>query len=122
VEAIVKHPYPLFFAYYPLEMFTYELRREERLETLLPAKLYKDDGSHTVHGTITDISNGGCRLIIESEALMHGFNTQTMHLSYPNPAAGCDAIRFVRVCSRRKHGKKSIALGLEFIEAMAKSA
>src|SRR5687767_9831226 len=38
VEAIVKHPYPLFFAYFPLEIFTYELRREERLETLLPAR------------------------------------------------------------------------------------
>jgi c-di-GMP-binding flagellar brake protein YcgR len=122
VEAIVKHPYPLFFAYFPLQMFTYELRREERLETLLPAKLYKDDGSHTVSGTITDISNGGCRLMLENAALLDGFNTQTLHLSYPNPAQGTDTVRFVRVCSRRKHGKKSLAVGLEFIEALAKTA
>lgn len=122
VEAIVKHPYPLFFAYYPIEMFTYELRREERIETLLPAKLYKEDGSHTIEGTITDISNGGCRLIIESEALLNNFNGPTMHLSYPNPATGGDTVKYVRLCSRRKHGKKSMALGLEFIEAMAKTA
>jgi hypothetical protein len=121
VEAIVKHPYPLFFIYYPLEIFRYELRREERLETLLPAKLYKDDGTHTVEGKITDISNGGCRVIIEDEAQLAGFNTLTMHLSYPDPARGCDTIKFVRLCSRRKYGKKSMALGLEFIEKLAQT-
>lgn len=123
VESIVKHPYPLFFASFPVEMFTYELRSEERLETLLPAKIYKDDGAHTVMGTITDISKGGCKFIIESEALLAHFkDVQTLHISYPDPARGTDAVRFVRICSKRKHGKKSIALGLGFIEALAQSA
>lgn len=123
VDAIVKHPYPLFFASFPLEIFTYELRREERLETLLPAKIYKDDGTHTVAGTITDISKGGCRFIIENEALLANFgNTQTLHISHPDPARGSDIVRFVRICSKRKHGKRSVALGLEFIEALAQSA
>ncbi len=121
VDAIVKHPYPLFFAQFPIEVFTYELRREERVETLLPAKLYKDDGAHTALGTINDISKGGCRFIVENEAMLNGINTQTMHLSYPDPARGCDSVRFVRICSRRKHGKKSVALGLEFIEALAQT-
>lgn len=123
VDAIVKHPYPLFFASFPVEIFTYELRREDRLETLLPAKIYKDDGSQTIEGTITDISKGGCRFILENETLAEQFsNTQTLHVSYPDPARGCDAVRFARVCSKRKHGKKSVALGLEFIEALAQSA
>ncbi len=123
VEAIVKHPYPLFFASFPIEVFTYELRREERLETLLPAKIYKDDGAHTALGTITDISNGGCRFILESESLLANFrDTQTLHISYPDPALGRDNVRFVRICSKRKYGKKSVALGLEFIEALAQSA
>ena len=99
------------------------MRSEERLETLLPAKIYKDDGAHTVMGTITDISKGGCRFIIESEALFANFkDVQTMHISYPDPARGRDTVRFVRICSKRKHGKKSIALGLGFIEALAQSA
>jgi hypothetical protein len=90
---------------------------------LLPAKIYKDDGAHTVLGTITDISKGGCKFIVENEALVaHFTNTQTMHISYPDPARGMDAVRFVRVCSKRKHGKKSVALGLSFIEALAQSA
>jgi hypothetical protein len=123
VDAIVKHPYPLFFASFPVEIFTYELRSEERLETLLPAKIYKDDGAHTVTGTITDISNGGCKFIVENEALVAHFNnTPTMHISYPDPARGADAVRLVRVCSKRKHGKKSVALGLNFVEALAQSA
>jgi hypothetical protein len=123
VDAIVKHPYPLFFASFPVELFTYELRSEERLETLLPAKIYKDDGAHTVMGTITDISKGGCKFIVESEALVTNFaNTQTMHISYADPARGHDAVRFVKICSKRKHGKKSVALGLGFIEALAQSA
>jgi hypothetical protein len=123
VESIVKHPYPLFFASFPVEVFTYELRSEERLETLLPAKIYKDDGAHTVMGTITDISKGGCRFIIENEALLANFrDVQTMHISYPDPARGMDTVRFVRICSKRKHGKKSVALGLSFIEALAQSA
>jgi hypothetical protein len=123
VESIVKHPYPLFFASFPVEIFTYELRSEERLETLLPAKIYKDDGAHTVMGTITDISKGGCRFIIENEALLAHFkDVQTMHISYPDPARGADSVRFVRICSKRKHGKKSVALGLSFIEALAQSA
>ena len=123
VDAIVKHPYPLFFASFPVEIFTYELRSEERLETLLPAKIYKDDGAHTVTGTITDISNGGCKFIVENEALVaHFSNTPTMHISYPDPARGADAVRLVRVCSKRKHGKKSVALGLNFVEVLAQSA
>lgn len=123
VESIVKHPYPLFFASFPVELFTYELRREERLETLLPAKMYKDDNAHTVIGTITDISKGGCRFIVESEAHLTSLgDAKTMHISWPDPARGSDAVRFVRICSKRKHGKKSIALGLEFIEALAQSA
>lgn len=123
VDAIVKHPYPLFFASFPIELFTYELRREERLETYLPAKVYRDDGTHTVMGTITDISKGGCRFILESEALLVNLgDAQTMHISWPDPARGCDAVRFVRICSKRKYGKKSMALGLEFIEALAESA
>ncbi|MEY4641687.1 MAG: hypothetical protein RLZZ227_1681 [Pseudomonadota bacterium] len=122
VEAIVKHPYPLFFAYFPLEIFTYELRREERLETLLPARIYTDDGKQTVHGTITDISRGGCRFMVDCEALIADLHATTLHLAYPDPARGIDTVKYVRICSRRKHGKKSLALGLEFIEAMAKSA
>lgn len=123
VDSIVKHPFPLFFASFPIEIFTYELRREERLETLLPAKIYREDGSNTVAGTITDISKGGCRFIIESELLATNFsNAQTLHVSYPDPARGCDAVRYVRICSKRRHGKKSVALGLEFIEALAESA
>jgi len=123
VDAIVKHPYPLFFASFPLEIFTYELRREERLDTFLPAKIYKDDGTNAITGTIADISKGGCRFIIESEELAaHFSNTQTLHIAYPDAARGCDAVKFVRICSKRKHGKKSVALGLEFIEALAQSA
>lgn len=123
VESIVKHPYPLFFATFPVEMFTYELRSEERIETFLPAKIYKDDGAHTVLGTITDISKGGCKFIVEDEAFLAPLKeVQTLHISYPDPARGVDNVRFVRICSKRKQGRKSVALGLSFIEALAQSA
>jgi hypothetical protein len=122
-DSIVKHPFPLFFVSFPVEIFTYELRREERLDTLLPARIYQDESAPPVPGTITDISKGGCRFIIDSEALAaHFSNTQTLHISYADPARGGDAVKLVRLCSKRKYGKKSVALGLEFIEQLAQSA
>jgi hypothetical protein len=123
VEEIVKHPYPLLFVFYPLEIFTYELRREQRIETYLPARIYRDDGAHTVAGTITDISNMGCRFTIDGDSLRANFgDTQTLHIAYPDSARGGETVRFVRICSQRRHGRKNVALGLEFIEALAESA
>lgn len=118
VDAIVKHPYPLFFASFPSEIFTYELRREERIDTLLPARLYDIDDANALEGTITDISKGGCRLVIDGETFTARFGTaETLHIIHPDPARGCDAVKNVRVCSKRKYGKKSLAIGLEFLDA-----
>jgi c-di-GMP-binding flagellar brake protein YcgR len=122
-DSIVKHPFPLFFVSFPVEIFTYELRREERLDTLLPARVYNDEIATPVEGTITDISKGGCRFIIENDALVTHFdNTQTLNIAYPDPARGGDAVKVVRLCSKRKYGKKSVALGLEFVEQLSQSA
>jgi hypothetical protein len=123
VDSIIKHPHPLVFIDFPLEIITHELRSEERLETFLPAKLYKDDQSLVVPGTITDISNGGCRLVLDNEELLAGFNnTKTMHMSYEDSVRGIEVVKFVRICSQRKKGKHGVALGLAFIEALQMSA
>lgn len=121
VDALERHPYPLFFASFPSEIVTYELRREERIDTLLPARLYDVDDSGAVEGTITDISRGGCRLVIDGETFVARFGTaETLHIVHPDPARGCDAVKSVRVCSKRKYGSKSLALGLEFLDAQGK--
>ena len=117
VGAIIKNPIPLFFASYPQEVVKHELRREERIDTLLPAKLHNEDRTLTVAGTITDISSGGCRLVLEGEELLSGFDTGTMRISFYSPELGGETVKGVRICSQRRKGRRGIALGLAFIEA-----
>ncbi len=117
VQGILKVPYPVFFASYPEELETRELRAEKRLVTSIPCVMFKQENGDKMPGYITDLSNGGCRfdLVVQEEVVKVKVNS--IYLRYVDPATNVEVTRLSEVCSQRKTGNV-MSIGFSFTQEM----
>lgn len=117
VLGVIKVPYPVFFAAYPHEVETRELRTEKRMSTSIPAAMFINEGGELMHGFITDHSAGGCRFELQVPEEVVKIKARTMYLRYVDPATERETIRMSAVCSQRKAGSL-MTIGFAFVQAM----
>jgi len=115
VEGVIKSPYPVFFATFPAEVETRELRNEKRSQTIIAAHMFKQEESDAIEGVLTDISAGGCCFELEVEQSVAGIKAKSMYLRFIDPESGQIVRRLGKICSQRKEGNR-IALGFAFVE------
>jgi Flagellar protein YcgR/PilZ domain len=117
VQGILKIPYPVFFASYPEEVETRELRTDKRIATTIPCMMFKQESGEKMPGLITDLSEGGCRfeLMVQEEVVKVKVNS--MYLRYVEPATKVEITRLCEVCSQRKIGSV-MSIGFSFMQAM----
>jgi len=117
VQGILKVPYPVFFASYPEEVETRELRAEKRIATSIPCVMFKHENGDKMPGNITDLSNGGCRfeLVVAEEVVKVKVNS--MYLRFVDPVSNVELTRLGEVCSQRKTGNV-MSIGFSFVQEM----
>ncbi len=117
VQGILKIPYPVFFASYPEEVETRELRTEKRQPTAIACVMFKHENGEKMPGFITDISEGGCRfdLVVQEEVVK--LKVTSMSLRYVDPVTNIEMTRLCEVCSQRKTGT-TLSIGFAFTQAM----
>jgi hypothetical protein len=117
VQGILKVPYPVFFASYPEEVETRELRTEKRMATSIPCVMFKHENGDKMPGYITDLSAGSCRfdLVVQEEVVKVKVNS--MYLRYVDPVTNIEMTRLSEVCSQRKAGN-IMSIGFAFVQEM----
>ena len=121
VQGIVRVPYPVFFAAYPNEVETRELRTERRMQTAIPCQMFKQDGGEKMPGLITDLSAGGCRFELHVREEVVKIKARNMYLRFVDPAVGQEVTKLVEVCSQRKTGTL-MSIGFSFTREMRATA
>ncbi|HTR00452.1 MAG TPA: flagellar brake protein [Candidatus Acidoferrum sp.] len=121
VLGIVRIPYPVFFAAYPEEVETRELRTEKRLSTTIPCQMFLQQGGEEMPGYITDLSSGGCRFELQVRDDVVKVKVNTMYLRFLDPATSQPTVRLGSVCSQRKIGNM-LSIGFAFMQQMQQSA
>jgi c-di-GMP-binding flagellar brake protein YcgR len=112
----LDNPYPLIFLAYPKTVERFNLRKDARITCNLPvAATVKDQ---KLSGVITDISLGGCRVVLRSvENLDSGLFLPEASLLLDFTVPGGDGPIHLKCLIRNAHlAKEKIEVGVEFSE------
>jgi c-di-GMP-binding flagellar brake protein YcgR len=110
----ITSPTKLIFIQYPERIETHELRANKRLNCYLPANVKIMD--NTIEGTVTDISKGGCYLVIEKAKVASSLILQVgdeIGISFQLPGVE----NKLTVAGKQKNIKKdedSVGIGIQF--------
>lgn len=121
IEGVVRVPYPVLFISYPTEVETRELRNEKRHQTQISAYMFRNQGGEELHGTIIDLSNGGCRFELPVDEQVVKIKAKQMYLRYTDPNNGEQVVRFSEVCSQRREAGV-LSIGFAFIPPLQQTA
>ena len=113
VIACVLHPYKLVFVEYPQDIKHYPLRKYPRTGCALPAAILM--GGEKIHGSILDISMGGCRFcsmeLSGGESLLK--NDDLIYLSVKIPGIQGDHT-FSGILKNHRQDKDKLFCGVAF--------
>jgi len=113
----INIPDRLVFITYPDVIQNIDVRKSSRVSCLIPATALLDQ--RQIKGTITDISQGGCRFIIRLPATLQARQIRLIdEMQLQFPLMGIDGIQTL-ACQVRNTSidRERIAMGTEFIEA-----
>ncbi len=112
IIAISYNPLPLMFTQYPKDVQNYAVRKFDRLKVNLPACLSVLGDRHMMDATITDISAGGCGLLLpireEDELTSEKIYSITFNAMDSHMQLSC-SIRKIRTARDKRE------VGVEFV-------
>lgn len=113
IQAKLNKPDQLMFMTFPNSVQVHELREEKRMLVLLEAKLVCNQGNRVIFGTLTDLSNGGCRFEYGSGSQEKLNRDEAAEISFEHPESGRIENRVVRIRSVRGN-QGVVVLGMSF--------
>ncbi|TAA45780.1 flagellar brake protein [Corallincola spongiicola] len=125
INGVINHPQALLFVDYPKQVQMFSLRNQIRITTHVPATLIytttdaagKDESTEAFHGTIIDLSVGGCRLKLPWHLGQGRLSAQEVLVKILFPSRPDEPLLIEgEVKSQNRHDGKHITLGIKFGE------
>lgn len=108
-EHVASGDYPLVQLYWPTEVARVQVRKHERVVIQTPC-VVRLDGGASIQATISDLSGGGCSLLLDKEVAVGA----TLRLSFRMPDGGKVNERPVIVRNRKAVPGQGMKYGCQF--------
>jgi hypothetical protein len=98
---------------YPKEVDVRKIRKHRRIGVNIETKLVAEGNAFPLFADMTDISPGGCRLVVSQPIQVHTGAPLSLTFSLPNEAL-VDEIQAAVVRTNRIKGSKALEIGCAF--------